>query len=91
MSDPLIYKKFDVTRRDDAPASQGPEDPAYFVLDVANDHVAVAALYTYAETCDDTELGEALLAMIEDGDWSLLRRPYAAAKEADGLGHGSDG
>lgn len=45
-----IYKKYNVTRLDDAAAKH--KDCNYFVLDLKHDKHAAAALYGYAESLD---------------------------------------
>jgi len=51
----MLYRKYNVTRDDDAPPSRAEVEPAYFVLDIANDEYARFALAAYARALGSTD------------------------------------
>lgn len=56
MADPTrgLYRKFEVKRTDGTDAPGGKHDGCrYFVLDLTHDPHAYAAIYAYAESCEE--------------------------------------
>lgn len=85
----MLYKKYDVQRRYDAPPSAGtPEPSAFFVLDIANDHAAVPALLAYADAieAEDPDLADDVRGLANgDVDVDVLRHPYGFRYEDEGV------